>query len=46
MTTIIGDVLSHNTGMLKLMERLGFERHVSPMDSGVVIVTKRLRNGN
>lgn len=46
LTTIVGDVLSHNTGMLKLMQRLGFERHVSPQDSGVVIVTKRLRNGN
>ncbi len=46
LSTIIGDVLSHNTGMLKLMDRLGFERHVSPMDSGVVIVTKRLRSGN
>jgi acetyltransferase len=46
LTMIIGDVLAHNTGMLKLMQRLGFERHASPEDSGVVIVTKRLRNGN
>jgi len=34
------------TGMLNLMQRLGFERHVSPEESGVVIVTKRLCNGN
>lgn len=43
LTTIMGDVLSHNTGMLKLMQRLGFERHISSMDSNVVVVTKRLR---
>ncbi len=44
LTTIIGDVLAHNTGMLKLMQRLGFDRHTSEHDTGVVIVTKRLRN--
>nr|CAA6800013.1 MAG: Acetyl-CoA synthetase (ADP-forming) alpha and beta chains, putative [uncultured Thiotrichaceae bacterium] len=42
LATIIGDVLAHNTGMLKLMNRLGFERHASEHDSSVVVVTKRL----
>ncbi len=37
-----GEVLAHNTGMLKLMQRLGFEKHKSEMDDGVVIVRKRL----
>lgn len=45
LTTIVGDVLANNTGMLKLMQRLGFERHTSVGDSGVVVVTKRLRAG-
>lgn len=43
---IMGEVLAENTGMLKLMERLGFEKRKSEHDSGVVIVTKRLSNGN
>jgi acetyltransferase len=40
--TIEGEVLAHNTGMLKLMQRLGFERHKDSMDDGIVVVTKRL----
>ncbi|MBU0656225.1 MAG: bifunctional acetate--CoA ligase family protein/GNAT family N-acetyltransferase [Gammaproteobacteria bacterium] len=40
--TIEGEVLSHNAGMLKLMQRLGFERHKNDMDDTIVIVTKRL----
>ena len=40
--TIEGEVLAHNTGMLKLMQRMGFEKHKGQMDDGVVIVTKRL----
>lgn len=40
--TIEGEVLAHNTSMLKLMQRLGFEKHKSEMDSGIVIVSKRL----
>lgn len=43
---IMGEVLAENAGMLKLMERLGFEKRKSEHDSGVVIVTKRLANGN
>ena len=39
---IDGEVLAHNTGMLKLMQRLGFEKHKSDMDDGIVIVRKRL----
>jgi len=42
-TTIMGDVLATNAGMLKLMKRLGFARHASEEDSGVLVVTKRLR---
>ena len=41
-----GEVLAHNTGMLKLMQRLGFEKHKSEMDDGVVIVRKRLGEFN
>lgn len=40
--TVEGEVLSHNTGMLKLMQRLGFERQKSDMDNNIVIVVKRL----
>lgn len=39
---IDGEVLAHNTGMLKLMQRLGFEKHKSEMDDGIVVVRKRL----
>lgn len=39
---INGEVLAHNTGMLKLMQRLGFEKHKSEMDDGIVVVRKRL----
>ncbi len=39
---IDGEVLAHNTSMLKLMQRLGFEKHKSDMDDGIVIVRKRL----
>lgn len=35
-----GEVLAHNTGMLKLMQRLGFEKEKS--EEGVVVVRKRL----
>ncbi|WMP19122.1 bifunctional acetate--CoA ligase family protein/GNAT family N-acetyltransferase [Thiothrix lacustris] len=40
--TIEGEVLPHNNGMLKLMQRLGFARHQDGLDDGVVMVTKRL----
>ncbi|MGB3917012.1 bifunctional acetate--CoA ligase family protein/GNAT family N-acetyltransferase [Thiothrix litoralis] len=40
--TIEGEVLPHNNGMLKLMQRLGFARHQDGLDDGVVVVTKRL----
>jgi acetyltransferase len=40
--TIEGEVLPHNNGMLKLMQRLGFTRHQDGLDDGVVMVTKRL----
>lgn len=40
--TVEGEVLSHNTGMLKLMQRLGFDKHRSEMDDNIVIVVKRL----
>lgn len=40
--TIEGEVLPHNHGMLKLMQRLGFTRHQDGMDDGVVMVSKRL----
>lgn len=40
--TIEGEVLSHNTAMLKLMQRLGFERHRSELDDTIVVVVKRL----
>ncbi len=46
LNAIIGEVLSENAGMLRLMQRLGFERHKSDMDDSVVIVTKRLGNGS
>jgi acetyltransferase len=39
---IDGEVLAHNTSMLKLMQRLGFEKHKSEIDDGVVVVRKRL----
>ena len=44
LNTIIGEVLAENAGMLRLMSRLGFERHKSDMDDSVVVVTKRLAN--
>lgn len=40
--TIEGEVLAHNTGMLRLMERLGFARHQDALEDGIVIVSKRL----
>ncbi|EIJ34742.1 bifunctional acetate--CoA ligase family protein/GNAT family N-acetyltransferase [Thiothrix nivea] len=40
--TVEGEVLAHNTGMLKLMQRLGFDKHRSEMDDNIVIVVKRL----
>jgi acetyltransferase len=40
--TIDGEVLAHNTGMLKLIQRLGFEKHKDHMEDGVVMVSKRL----
>lgn len=39
---IEGDVLANNVGMLKLMNRLGFEIEKPSYDDGVVIVKKRL----
>ncbi len=44
LSSIIGEVLAENTGMLRLMQRLGFERRKSEQDSAIVIVTKRLNN--
>ncbi|PID49110.1 MAG: GNAT family N-acetyltransferase [Proteobacteria bacterium] len=41
---IIGEVLAENIGMLKLMQRLGFERQKSSYDEGIVLVTKHLIN--
>ena len=35
-----GEVLAHNTGMLKLMQRLGFTKEKS--EEGIVVVRKRL----
>ena len=43
---IIGEVLAENTSMLKLMQRLGFERQKSHDDDSIVVVTKYLANGN
>ena len=43
--TIIGEVLAENAGMLRLMQRLGFERSKSDLDDSVVIVTKRIGAG-
>ena len=40
--TVEGEVLAHNSGMLKLMQRLGFDKHRSEMDDNIVIVVKRL----
>ncbi|MEZ5478934.1 MAG: bifunctional acetate--CoA ligase family protein/GNAT family N-acetyltransferase [Thiolinea sp.] len=40
--SIDGDVLAENHSMLKLMDRLGFERTRSPEDPGIVRVSKRL----
>ena len=39
---IDGEVLAHNHGMLKLMQRLGFERQKSDIEDGIVIVRKRV----
>jgi acetyltransferase len=39
---IDGEVLAHNHGMLKLMQRLGFERQKSDIEDGIVVVRKRL----
>jgi acetyltransferase len=44
LTTIVGEVLAENAGMLRLMNRLGFERQKSDMDDSIVLVTKRLAN--
>lgn len=44
--TIMGEVLAENTAMLKLMQRLGFERQKSPDDDSIVVVTKYLANGS
>lgn len=40
--TIEGEVLSNNSNMLRLMKNIGFERQISAMEDGVVIVTKHL----
>lgn len=40
--TIDGEVLSNNTGMLRLMKRLGFDIKKDPQDLSVVKVRRRL----
>ncbi|MGD9888167.1 MAG: GNAT family N-acetyltransferase [Halothiobacillaceae bacterium] len=39
---LMGEVLPHNTGMLKLAERMGFERLAGAFDDDVVHVTRKL----
>jgi acetyltransferase len=39
---LMGEVLPHNSGMLKLAERMGFERLPSTIDDDVVHVTIKL----
>ncbi len=42
LTTIDGEVLSNNTGMLRLMKRLGFDIKKDPQDFSIVNVRRRL----
>jgi RimJ/RimL family protein N-acetyltransferase len=39
---LMGEVLPHNSGMLKLAERMGFERLASSIDDDVVHVSIKL----
>ncbi|MFO1321797.1 MAG: bifunctional acetate--CoA ligase family protein/GNAT family N-acetyltransferase [Burkholderiales bacterium] len=42
LTTIVGYVLGHNSRMLHLMTRLGFDNRTDPEDNGMRIVARRL----
>ncbi len=42
LTTMVGEVLSNNHNMLKLMRRLGFEQHASAEDHAIIDVRKAL----